>query len=1026
MAAANRHTLHTMSTEQGLDVDVDASWKHSDLDINLTSTPSALETDPDNRHLAPGKLRPFKAASVAPAPLPPWYNVLPATDHVELFVANDWASSILGPLDTWDRDLQLYTCMVLTDSNPACLYVGKERIAVYNAAFAPLVGTAHPALLGTGLRSNLPEMDHTRLALVFEAAETSGRAVPLDQFQVFMERNSLLTETYFTGSFNPLRGLDGKILAIQSSSREVTRSILSDRRATMLTRMELLTDAGGISLAESILPALEGNKQDIPMALLYEVDEDALDDSSQLLLRGQIGVPSNHHLASAKVNLNSKDPFALLLREARDARKPQIHPVDEKFLGIDWQGFGEASKYFSILPLASEDRLFGFLVVGANPRRPVDDDYFRFMKDLASLVTSISTSVATVEDAKKSTVGLKKKLAESDNKIRFMAQHCSVGMLHSSTNGELIWANEEYWKLTGHTPHGAKHKFSFLDLFVDEDHAVARSSWSELVQGKSSVSVELHMKKLFTPPSGDPEPFCILAHSFPYFEDGHVKSIMTCISDISALKWAEKAEARKAVAAADAKKSQEEFMDMVSHEIRNPLSAIYTSADTITKSLTEVEAKGATQTRLMDTLKSNVDWAQTIMSAAKLQKCIVDDILTLSKLQYELISIKPQPMQLPRLVESTAKMFESDMTAHGIKGSTSMGSFLKQSNIDWVLCDPSRLTQILVNFLTNAIKFTKSESERKIIVSYEVATSHPREVFPEGIHWAPVDLEICGCVPSQGKPGDPKKIYLTVCVKDTGVGMNESERQKLFSRFAQASESTSVKYGGSGLGLFISKRLTEKLGGEIGVASEPGVGSTFVFYVEAERAETESSDLAVTEQKFPLAVRTMSGPIDGAIPADSVTHCHVLIAEDNLLNQTLLAKQLRKAGCVVTVANNGSEALQRMRESDVWHDNENGTHLDLVLMDWQMPIMDGLAACRKIRNLEKEGKFIRHAGVIVLTANARDEHITEALEAGADTVIAKPFFIGEVLRQMRECLAHSTSTSPSTTAAGLIRTSSTP
>jgi signal transduction histidine kinase/CheY-like chemotaxis protein len=867
----------------------------------------------------------------------------------------------------------------------------------------------------------------------FEAAEKLGHAVPITDLQVFVDHQGLLTETYFTGNFNPLRGIDGKYVAIHNSVHEVTRQILDDRRAAMMNQAEVSTAlrGGSRSFADFVLPNLQMNELDISMALLYEVDEVTLPVASHLYLRGQIGVPDDHSLAAKHVDLYSADEFAFLLRKARDTRTAATLPVDEKFDGIQWQGFGDPSRHFSILPLAgTAGKFYGVLVVGANPRRPIDDHHYRFMRDLSSFTTTIAASKDTVEEAKKRSQSLEKQIAQSEKKIRFMAQNASVGMLQSLPSGKVQWANEQYYKLTGRTEHDKiNNRSTYLDCFIDVDYPRAQASWAQVLSGQPTVGVELHLKRLFVPPSGDPEPSCVLAHSFPYLEEGKVNSIMTIIQDISALRWAEKMEARKALIAAEEKRKTEDFMDMVSHEIRNPLSAIYSGADMITKSLANIHLEDANVSVLRTALKENLDHANMIMSAAKMQKCIVDDILTLSKLQHELISIKPQPMQLPSLVETTVKMFESDMQAHSIESISISEPSLRRNNVDWVLCDPSRLTQILVNFLTNAIKFTKNEAKRQIVVTCGVATTEPRKAFSRDILWAPVDLEVASSGSEPAKPSgndvsnhpghtqlpthsssDRSKLYMTITVQDTGVGMTDTERQRLFKRFAQASEATSIKFGGSGLGLFISKRLTEKLGGEIGVSSKTGSGSTFAFYVQAERTEPESSD-TIIDQKFPLAARTMSGPIDGVFPIPS-GHIHVLVVEDNELNQKVLAKRLTQFGCVVSIASDGAEALRKLKASDLSPGNPSGEHLDIVLMDWEMPIMDGLTACREIRAMEKDGRFKRHIEIIIITGNATKDHNDTAVRAGADAVMSKPLYPHELLSQMRTRLSSSSAAKP--------------
>jgi CheY-like chemotaxis protein len=144
---------------------------------------------------------------------------------------------------------------------------------------------------------------------------------------------------------------------------------------------------------------------------------------------------------------------------------------------------------------------------------------------------------------------------------------------------------------------------------------------------------------------------------------------------------------------------------------------------------------------------------------------------------------------------------------------------------------------------------------------------------------------------------------------------------------------------------------------------------------------------------------------------------HVLLVEDNTVNQRVVQAQLKKAGCVVYIANHGVEALELIRESDLWHENvgvedsrqrgiaKEVKHLDIILMDWEMPIMDGLACSREIRSLQKAGKVVRHVEIVGTTANARDEQVRIAVASGIDSVISKPFMVSDLLERMRERLS---------------------
>jgi CheY-like chemotaxis protein len=332
--------------------------------------------------------------------------------------------------------------------------------------------------------------------------------------------------------------------------------------------------------------------------------------------------------------------------------------------------------------------------------------------------------------------------------------------------------------------------------------------------------------------------------------------------------------------------------------------------------------------------------------------------------------------------------------------------------------------------------------------------------------------------------------YIQFSVTDTGRGLSDEEMASLFTRFSQASPRTHIHYGGSGLGLFISRRLTELQGGSIGLSSKPGKGSTFSFFIKTRqsnpptsrkdslpsvfpedmkhRSETptlkkqhatpihspvtpeENSEgwghtqlvkgPAYNQQRrkslhtsIPTEVFGLAPPLDFAelkrtksIPETM----HVLVVEDNLVNQKVLAKQLRNMGCVVSVANHGHEALDFLPRTSYWnHGRRRSLHrgpgympsfdaalstpkdesmpieLSLVLMDWEMPICNGLTAVSRIRQLEEDGFLSGRIPVIGVTANVRQQQIKTAMAAGMDDVVGKPFRVAELFDRMKGIVA---------------------
>lgn len=396
---------------------------------------------------------------------------------------------------------------------------------------------------------------------------------------------------------------------------------------------------------------------------------------------------------------------------------------------------------------------------------------------------------------------------------------------------------------------------------------------------------------------------------------------------------------------------------------------------------------------------------------------IIDDILTLSKLDSMLLSITPSAVGPAKLVSSVINIFEAELKSNGVRYSVQEEPSISQLDVGYLYLDPSRVTQIFINLVTNAIKFVKTSQKPSISIRFGACTSSPRSFFAPNTFFASTKKEPSD-VTGNSEWGTGEEIYLCFAVKDSGIGLKTEEIHRIFEKFHQANMKTHVKYGGSGLGLFISKELTEKQGGEIGVSSIVGEGSTFGFYVKTRRAEKEPRTVDEVFQENGIAS-----------PTPQFQQLHVLLVEDNIINQQVLGKQLKKAGCVVDLANHGLEALDILEKKS----------FDIVLMDLEMPVLNGLAAMKEIRKRElgREGQLGQRERsrlpVVAVTANVRKEQIDSAIAAGAvcivvilsicmltsvqDRVMQKPFRAAELVQMMNGLVLQATPerTTPDTT-----------
>jgi signal transduction histidine kinase len=387
--------------------------------------------------------------------------------------------------------------------------------------------------------------------------------------------------------------------------------------------------------------------------------------------------------------------------------------------------------------------------------------------------------------------------------------------------------------------------------------------------------------------------------------------------------------------AESASRAKGEFLSNMSHEMRTPMNAnigmtsIGETADNLAKK---------------DYAFGKIKDASTHLLG------VINDILDMSKIEANKLELSPSPFRFEQVLQRSIDVSSFRAGEKRQEFSLNIDTDIPRTLIG----DEQRLAQVITNLLSNAIKFTPENGAIRLDATLESEKD-----------------DVC---------------VVRISVTDTGIGISEEQMGRLFTSFQQAENSTSRKFGGTGLGLTISKRIVEMMGGTIGVESEPGKGSTFSFTMRAERDDTDPP----TEDEGDDREGCFKAP---DTPDDFSGH-HVLLAEDVEVNREIVLALLEPTGLTIDCAEDGKEALRMVSGSP--------GRYDMVLMDVQMPKMDGYEATRRIRALDSPRA--KRMPIVAMTANVFREDIEKCLEAGMDHHIGKPLEQEKLLDALRTYL----------------------
>lgn len=795
----------------------------------------------------------------------------------------DWTKTSLGDPGGWPFSLQSHLATLFRSLRPTLLFWGDDYICFHNDALVP-AGRRSP--LGMALHSSIRCEETWRMfGDHLERVRRDGKGVrALDDRAPIIEGQTA-DEKYWTYEFAPAYAEDGKIGGVWVFCTETTAYILGAR--LLRESEQKLREA--LQQRDHLCRRLHSKNEQLTLAL----------DSARM---------GTWHIDLRKGTLVVSEQLAMILgrgwrNEPISIHEPIIYPQDLARLSQAWD---EAVHRHTTL--TCEYRV----------QRPDGDlrwvqSMGRAAYDHTGAATSVSGVTLDVTERKDAEF----RVQEQEKRIRTLAESIPQLAFLADDQGRVEYVNTKYLEYLSRPSEHVRGKFWLDDEWLCEmDRQATGALWEQSLKKGQPFHAEFRLRR------HDGETRWHLGRATPILDET-TRVVQWCgsITDVHDQKMHEEELLVAKEQAENASTSKSAFLANMSHEIRTPLGAILGFAELLRDGRSEAERQ---------------EYAGIIQRNGKMLTKIIDDILDLSKVEAGRLEFERITFDLRELLTEVLEMFEDRAKRAG----NVLRAEIQPEVPSFVVSDPMRMRQILVNLVGNALKFTDHGS---VILRVKVL---------------------------------PDRSLLKFDVIDTGVGMNDEQARRLFAPFTQGDGSTPRKFGGTGLGLMLSRRLARAMGGDVILESySPVGGCTFSLTVQApsaakmESSGREPSDLSLNEVADWMKER----------------RANVLLVEDSADNQTLVSLLLRKAGVHVDIANNGAEGIEKASQGPY----------DVILMDMQMPVLDGYEATERLRARGYSKP------IVALTAQAMGEERQRILEAGCDAHLAKPLDTALLLRTIQ-------------------------
>ncbi len=672
------------------------------------------------------------------------------SEAAQLMRELDWSKNPLGPPDGWPRSLRTIIPIMLASRFAMRVLWGPELIFLYNDGYRPVLGASkHPSAMGSRTRESFAEVWDI-VGPLFERV-TAGEAVALDDRLLPLDRNGYLEECYFTLSYSPIANDDGTIGGVLGVVSETTARVLAERRLRTLRELSGASAATVMTEAcRGIAAALAHNPADIPFALVFVVEP----DTGAVRLVDQVGVAPDSPLASGWTFDNTRATVELAPR----------------YGAVHAGAYPEAVARAVVLPLVrpNEFGAIAYLVIGINPRCALDEPHATFFELVAEQATRAIANARFAEE--RGLLLARERIAEERLRSLFSHAPAAIALFHGPAHVFEL-ANRACCELVGrHDLIGRPARDALPEL-------ANQGIWDLFDRvyqtGEPFAGREVPIKLARLGQQLDQGYFDFTIQTMRD-ADGAIVGLMVFAIEITAQVRARLAEASARTEAERSNLAKDEFLAIVSHELRNPLSAILGW----TRMLRSTELPPEKHAQALETIERN----------ALNQSQLIEDLLDVSRIVSGKLKLEVRTLDFVEIVEAAVESARPAIAAKQLR----IRTIIDTAHVA-LMGDAARLQQVVWNLLTNASKFTPKGGSIKIHVTR---------------HDSVLELE----------------------VSDTGSGIDPAFLPYVFEAFKQADSTTTRKHGGLGLGLAISKRIVEMHGGTIAAHSDgEGTGATFTL-----------------------------------------------------------------------------------------------------------------------------------------------------------------------------------------------------